>query len=89
LSKLRQTSQAFADLPIAQRSIFCGIVVMHLPTASIVGFIKYENSVEEIYDVRVLPGMQRPGILNHEKPEFRMALSTPDKTFWAKPESQS
>ncbi len=83
LSKLRQTSMAFADLPIAQRSIFCGIVVMHLPTTSIVGYIKYENSVEEIYDVKVLPGMLRPGILNHEKPEFRMALSTPEKTFWA------
>lgn len=83
LSKLRQTSQAFADLPIAKRSIFCGVVAMHLPTASIAGYIKYENSVEEIYDVKVLPGMLRPGILNLEKPEFRMALSTPTKTFWA------
>lgn len=82
LSKLRQTSTAFADLPIAKRSVFCGIVVMHLPTASIAGFIKYENSVEEIYDVKVLPDMQRPGILNHEKPDFRTALSTPEKTFW-------
>lgn len=82
LSKLRQTSTAFADLPIAKRSIFCGIMVMHLPTASITGFIKYENSVEEIYDVKVLPGMQRPGILNHEKPDFRLAVSTPEKTFW-------
>jgi uncharacterized protein (TIGR03032 family) len=83
LSKLRQTSTAFADLPIAKRSVFCGIVVMHIPTTSITGFIKYENSVEEIYDVKVLPGMQRPGILNHEKPDFRMAISTPEKTFWA------
>ncbi len=88
LSKLRQTSTAFADLPIAQRSAICGVVVMHLPTASIVGFIKYENSVEEIFDVRVLPGMQRPGIMNNEKDDFRMALSTPDKTFWAKPDLQ-
>ena len=83
LSKLRQTSKAFADLPIAQRSIFCGVVAMHLPTASITGYIKYENSVEEIYDVKVLPGMLRPGILNLEKPEYKMALATPTKTFWA------
>ncbi len=88
LSKLRQTSTAFADLPIAQRSIYCGVVAMHLPTASIVGYIKYENSVEEIYDVKVLPGMLRPGILNQEKPEFRLALSTPTKTFWAHPPNQ-
>lgn len=82
LSKLRQTSTAFADLPIAKRSVFCGIVVMHLPTASLAGFIRYENSVEEIYDVKVLPNMLRPGILNHEKPDFRTAVSTPEKTFW-------
>ncbi len=82
LSKLRQTSTAFADLPIAKRSVFCGVVVMHLPTASIAGFIRYENSVEEIYDVKVLPDMLRPGILNHEKPDFRTAVSTPEKTFW-------
>lgn len=86
LSKLRQTSTTFADLPVAQRSIFCGIVVMHLPSTSITGFIKYENSVEEIYDVKILPGMQRPGILNHEKPDFRMAISTPEKTFWGQPQ---
>lgn len=85
LSKLRQTSTAFADLPIAKRSIFCGVVVMHLPTASLSGFIRYENSVEEIYDVKVLPGLQRPGILNHEKDDFRMAIATPQKTFWGLP----
>lgn len=84
LSKLRTTSQAFADLPIAKRSVFSGVVVMHLPTNSITGAIKYENSVEEIYDVKVLPGMQRPGILNHEKEDFRGAISFPNKTFWAK-----
>lgn len=85
LSKLRQTSVAFADLPIAKRSVFCGIVVMHLPTLSLAGFIRYENSVEEIYDVKVLPGMQRPGILNHEKPDFRAGVSTPEKAFWLNP----
>lgn len=84
LSKLRQTSKAFSDLPIAKRSVFCGVVAVHLPTGAISQFIKYENSVEEIYDVRILPGTIRPGILNTEKPDFRMAISTPEKTFWAK-----
>jgi uncharacterized protein (TIGR03032 family) len=85
LSKLRQTSHAFRDLPIAKRSVFCGVVVVHAPTGSLMHYIKYENSVEEIYDVRILPGMIRPGILNHEKPEFRLALDIPGRTFWAKP----
>lgn len=85
LSKLRTTSQAFGDLPIAKRSVFCGFVVVHLHTGSVVHQLKYENSVEEIYDVRILPDMPRPGILNHVKEDFRRALAIPGQTFWAKP----
>jgi uncharacterized protein (TIGR03032 family) len=83
LSKLRQKSAAFNDLPIAQKSIFCGIAVLHFPTAKLVGFLKYENSVEEIYDVRILPGTRRPNLLNHTKPDHLIALTTPDNDYWA------
>lgn len=83
LSKLRESSNTFADLPISKKSVFAGIVVMHLPTHSLAGFIKYENSVDEIYDVKVLPGMKRPGLLNHIKDDHRIALTTPDAEYWA------
>ena len=89
LSKLRKTSKAFQNLPISKKSAFSGVVVIHLPTEAIVGHIQYQTSVEEIYEVRVLPGMKRPGILNTLKPEFRYCLTTPDSTFWAPlPEEQ-
>jgi uncharacterized protein (TIGR03032 family) len=83
LSKLREKSASFNDLPISKKSVFCGVAVLHLPTAQVVGFLKYENSVEEIYDVRVLPGMRRPGLLSHQKMEARMAIITPDEDYWA------
>ena len=51
LSRLRQKSSAFGDLPIAKESVFCGVIVLHLPRGDIVGHIKYETSCEEIYDV--------------------------------------
>jgi uncharacterized protein (TIGR03032 family) len=82
LSQLRKTSSTFKDLPIAQKSIFCGVAVLHLPTAKVVGFLKYENSVEEIYDVRILNGMRRPNLLNHLKQEHRLPLTTPADDFW-------
>jgi len=85
LSKIRQKSSAFADLPIAKEAVFSGIVVLHIPTASIVSHLKYENSVEEIYDIKVMAGLRRPGILNNEKPDHQAALVTPEATFWAKP----
>ena len=83
LSKLRESSNTFADLPISKKSIFAGIVVIHLPTKSLAGYIKYENSVEEIYDVKVLPGMKRPGLLNHIKEDHKIALTTPEAEYWA------
>lgn len=83
LSKIRKTSSTFGNLPIAKTSPFCGIVVIHLPTASLVGQLQYENSVEEIYDVKVIADTRRPGILNHTKEDFRYALTMPKGNFWA------
>lgn len=55
----------------------------HLPTGALVGSIRFEASVDEIYDLEILPGYTRPGILNTEGETFRCALTTPDATFWA------
>jgi uncharacterized protein (TIGR03032 family) len=83
LSTLRPKTGAFQNLPIAAKSLFCGMIVLHLPSARIVAELRYENSVEEIYDVRLMPGMKRPGLVNHQKPEHRLALTTPEEDYWA------
>lgn len=83
LSKLRQNTSTFRDLPIARESMFCGIVAIHLPTGNQIGFIKYENSIEEIYDVQFLDGLRRPAILNTLKEEHRRGLVTDTDSFWS------
>ena len=85
LSRLRKTSATFGDLPIARQSVFAGVVVVHLPRGSIVGHLKYKTSCEEIYDVQVLPGCRRPGLMGPSQ-AHRLALSTPDDSFWAQEE---
>ncbi|MBK6619992.1 MAG: TIGR03032 family protein [Saprospirales bacterium] len=87
LSRLRKNSSTFAKLKIADVANQAGIAVVHLPTGAFAGEIKYHMSVDEIYDVQVLPGMLRPGILNTDKPEFRMGLSTPGATYWSRPDA--
>lgn len=82
LSKLRTNSSSFRDLPIAKKAIFCGIAILHLKTLSVVGYIKYETSVEEIYDIRILPDMSRPGLLNHQKEDHKIALTSKVGDFW-------
>jgi len=85
LSKLRQNSSTFAHLPVAEMANHAGIAVVHLPTGAVAGELRYQSSVDEIYDVQVLPGRIRPGLLNTEKPEHKLSLHLPESTFWANP----
>jgi uncharacterized protein (TIGR03032 family) len=84
LSKLRERSSSFGKLGISDTDSFAGISVIHLPTGTCVGEIKYQTSVEEIYDIQILPGKIRPNILNTIRPEYKAGISMPGNSFWAK-----
>lgn len=84
-SKLRKT-HTFSDLELARRDdLVCGVTAIHLPSGAIVGQLAYDNSCEEIYDVRVLLNRRRPNILSHQQEVHRTAASIPNATFWAAP----
>ena len=82
LSKLRQNSSTFKHLSIAKKANQAGIAIYHLPTGAFVGAINYLASVDEIYDVQILPEIRRAGILNTQTDWFRRALAIPGATFW-------
>ncbi len=84
LSKLRKNSSTFAKLPFADKANHCGVSIAHLPTGSITGKITYETSVDEIYDVHLIPGKRRANILNTLTDDHYLGLATPENTFWAK-----
>ena len=88
LSKMRKSSPTFNDLPIAQESVFPGVVIVDANTGKIVGHIKYENSLEEIYDIKIIPNMPRPGILGVNTDDHRNGLSLPNQGFWAIPQEE-
>jgi uncharacterized protein (TIGR03032 family) len=85
LSKLRKNSSTFAKLNFVDKAQEAGILIVHLPTGSIAGKITYSSSLDEIYDVQVLPNKLRPNILNTIKPNHKLGLMTPEETFWAIP----
>ena len=84
LSKIREKSSSFGKLDIAGKSKNAGVVIVHLPTGTVVGRIFYNTSVDEIYDVHILEGMRRPNILNTISEDHNDALMTPEATYWAK-----
>jgi len=87
VSKLRHNNETFASLPIAKTS-FAGILAVHLPTRTIVAKAEYKMSVEEIYDVKVLPGKLRPNILSPDMDVHKQAIIVNGLAFWSEAEEK-
>ena len=84
LSKIREDSSSFGKLGIKDTANKAGVIAIELSTGKHIASLFYENSVDEIYDVQVLPGLMRPSILNTIKEDYKKGLSLPDRTFWGK-----
>ncbi|NJL14195.1 MAG: TIGR03032 family protein [Microscillaceae bacterium] len=81
-SKLRKNSSTFKHLKIADKASEAGLDVIHLPSGTTVATLRYQASVDEIYDVQILPGVLRPNVLNTYEGHQKQALLTPGATFW-------
>jgi uncharacterized protein (TIGR03032 family) len=89
LSKLRKNSSTFGKLKFAEKADQSGIMVVHLPTGAIAGKITWLTSLDEIYDIHILPGKIRPNILNTFTTDYKSGLMTPGATYWARPGEQT
>jgi GNAT superfamily N-acetyltransferase len=81
LSKLRSTS--FGGLPLEQRladagqTSQCGLLVIDITTGAIVHSLLIDGAVEELFDVAVLPDVQRPQALGFQNDEIERLISFP------------
>ena len=64
LSQVRES--VFTGLPITESAAErnCGVWVVDTQTGNIVGMLRFEGAVQEIFDVSVLPGMRWPTLLH-------------------------
>jgi len=81
VSKLRK-SHTFSDLDIVDKEIKAGVVIVNIDTGEIVGEIKYETSVDELYDVHIVDGFKRVNLLNYQQSLSHRALITPFGCQW-------
>ncbi len=66
LSQVRE-SAVFSGIPIAERPIeerCCGVWVVDVATGQTVAFVKFEDAVQEVFAVQVLPGVRFPDLIN-------------------------
>jgi uncharacterized protein (TIGR03032 family) len=61
LSKIRETA-VFGGAPIAayHDQLRCGVGVIDLSTGNTIATLQFENGVEEVFDVQVVPGVRCP-----------------------------
>jgi len=81
LSKSRE--KTFSGLPLddnlkaKQVEARCGLQVIDLRSGDIVHALQIEGLISELYDVAVLPGVQRPMALGLKTDEIRRVITTP------------
>ena len=80
----------FGGLPVQQRwpKLLCGVAVVDLRSGAQVGLLEFTAGVQELYDVRLLPGVRRPMVLNLDKPAARQAFTAPAFSYWLRPENE-
>ena len=86
LSKIRE-KHIFGGLPVQKRypALRCGIAVVNVRTGREAGTFEFTGGCTEIFDVRFLPGVLRPMILNGDKDATGQAVTAPGFSYWLRP----
>lgn len=68
LSQVRETA-VFSGLPITERLTerTCGVWVLDTNTGQTVAFLRFEDALQEIFAVQVLPGRRFPDLINEDQ----------------------
>jgi len=79
LSQVRETA-VFGGVPIAEQQLeerTCGVWIVNLETAQTIAFVKFEDAVQEIFAVEVVPH-RFPELVNEEKELLDGSFELPD-----------
>jgi uncharacterized protein (TIGR03032 family) len=83
LSQVRE-SAVFSGIAIAQRPLeerCCGVWVVNIHTGRTVAYVKFEDAVQEIFAVQVLPGVRHPDVINDQPRLIADAFVVPDEAL--------
>ena len=86
LSTIRE-KHIFGGLPVQPRypRLHCGVAVVNWHTGRQLGLFEFTEGCTELFDVRFLPDVRRPMILNPEKEATQQAVTTPEFAYWLRP----
>jgi uncharacterized protein (TIGR03032 family) len=87
LSQVRE-SAVFSGIPLVDRlkERNCGVWVVNIQTGQIVAFVQFEDAVQEIFAVEVLPNMRYPDVINDNQELLAGSYVLPDDALADVPE---
>src|SRR5262245_46017059 len=83
LSQVRE-SAVFSGISIAERPLAercCGVWVVNVETGETVAYVKFEDAVQEIFAVQVLPGVRHPDVINDQPRVIADSFVVPDEAL--------
>jgi uncharacterized protein (TIGR03032 family) len=88
LSQVRESAIfsgiSIADRPLAERC--CGVWVVNIETGQTIAFVKFEDALQEIFAVQVLPGLRYPDVINDQPRVIADSFVVPDEVLDSVPE---
>lgn len=89
LSQVRETA-VFSGIPLTERlqERTCGVWVVNLENGETIAFLKFEEAVQEIFAVQVLPEISFPEIIDWDEQLLGMSYVLPDEALADVPEHQ-
>ncbi len=87
LSQVRETAE-FSGIPITEQPTerCCGVWVLDIVTGKTVAFLRFEDALQEIFAVQVLPGRRFPDLVNDDQTLLDSSFVLPDEALSDVPE---
>lgn len=82
LSQVRETA-IFSGIPITEtvKERHCGVWVINIETGQTIAFLRFEEAVQEIFSVTVLPGIHYPELIHADRNLLENSFVLPDDAF--------
>ena len=82
LSQVRERA-VFSGIPLVERlsERTCGVWVVHIESGETIGFLRFEEGVQEIFAVQVLRGIRFPEVLEWDDPLLMHSYVLPDEAL--------
>ena len=82
LSRLRDRPGPRPPIAESGQALVCGVAAVERRTGQMLGFLQFDESYEEIFDIKVIPNCRRVGMLGVDEERHCRALVLPGRAFW-------